>query len=195
MLFNVISFIFNSKKDVKTANLTCAMVATTNPNVNAICTTRNISLAASSFPLNMVDATPTATKKKVPKNSANSIFHILRLFRMSLTPIIRLTPAKSKTNANKTCKQRKRHFFLVSKIIYEFHRVSIDIRRMSHSIKWNTRKKFKIPVPILDQLWRALEIKYHSTHITHREKGRDGRWGERTCYTNVQAMPNIWYLT
>lgn len=40
----------------------------------------------------VVHATPTATKKKVPRNSANSIFHILRLFVMSLTPIIRFTP-------------------------------------------------------------------------------------------------------
>lgn len=83
---------------------TCAIVATTKPNVNAICTILNISLTAALSPLNIVDATPTETKKNVPKNSANSIFHILRLFRMSLTPIIRLTPAKArrrKRNVNR----------------------------------------------------------------------------------------------
>lgn len=85
----------------KWIKLTCAIVATTRPNVNATCTTLIMPYTAELSPLDIVDATPTATKKNVPKNSANSIFHILRLFRMSLTPIIRLTPAKTKKNVNR----------------------------------------------------------------------------------------------
>lgn len=43
----------------------------------------------------VVLAIPMDTKKNVPKNSANNIFQILRLFVMSVTPMIRLTPAKT----------------------------------------------------------------------------------------------------
>lgn len=69
--------------------LTCASVATTKPNVKAICTMDG------SYPVfhaDVVLAMPTDTKKNVPKNSASKIFHIFRLFMMSLTPMIRFTP-------------------------------------------------------------------------------------------------------
>lgn len=68
---------------------TCAIVATTKPNVNAIWTIDG------EYPVvhaAVVLAIPIDTKKNVPKNSANNIFQILRLFVMSLTPMIRLTP-------------------------------------------------------------------------------------------------------
>lgn len=88
--------------------ITCAMVATTKPKVNAICTI--------GVPLNMVDATPIATKKNVPRNSANSIFHMRRLFVMSFTPMIRLTPVKIKATKfkSKFDENNKKHLQAVS---------------------------------------------------------------------------------
>lgn len=71
---------------------TCASVATTKPNVKAIWVI--VGLYPSPHPWPVVLAIPMATKKNAPKNSANKILNIFRLFVISLTPMIRLTPAK-----------------------------------------------------------------------------------------------------
>lgn len=77
---------------------TCAIVATTKPKVNAIWTMDGEYPAVHAA---VVLAIPIDTKKNVPKNSANNIFQILRLFVISLIPMIRLTPEINGKMVNK----------------------------------------------------------------------------------------------
>jgi len=76
--------ISNNKKSV---GLACAKVATVNPKVMAICVTLEES------PKGVTLLQPTITRKNVPKNSADSMRHMLRLSVMSWSPITAFAPA------------------------------------------------------------------------------------------------------
>ena len=78
--------------------LTCAIVATTRPKVNAIC---GIDAVYVESQPPVVLPMPIATRKNVPKNSAISIRHMFRLSVISATPIICFIPVIYECNGKK----------------------------------------------------------------------------------------------
>ena len=83
--------ISNNKKSV---GLACAIVATTNPKVKAIC------VMLEEEPKGVTLLQPTKMRKNVPKNSADNMRHMLRLSVMSWSPITAFAPAYQHTHCN-----------------------------------------------------------------------------------------------
>lgn len=83
----MVSAFFSSKADAPT----CAMVATTKPNVRPICTKDGLVL-----PMATTEPHPTRTNIKVPMNSPTKLRQILLLSVMSEIPITVSTPAGRK---------------------------------------------------------------------------------------------------
>ena len=83
--------ISNNKKSVR---LACTIVATISPKLKAIWVTLEESPKAVTL------LQPTKTRKNVPKNSADSMRHMLRLSVMSWNPITAFAPAYQHTHFN-----------------------------------------------------------------------------------------------
>jgi hypothetical protein len=81
-------------KKQKSAGLACAIVATASPKVKAIW------MMWGESPKAMMLLQPTKTRKNVPKNSADSMRHMLRLSVMSRSPITAFTPVYQHTHFN-----------------------------------------------------------------------------------------------